>query len=171
MKEKTIWITLAIVIAVLALGVAYAAITTQTLNVVGNVTTATSDANFNVEITEITKQDMMSTAGTLTSNIMATGKTATMDISGLTTKGQTITAKVAVTNNSADLDAVITSDVVHTNSTWFAVSNLSSQNEVIKPGKTAYVLVEIRLLDTPATDAEVAASKDTVTITIDANAQ
>lgn len=170
MKEKTIWITLSIIIAILALGIAYAAITTQTLNVVGNVIAETSDSNFRVEIIDVSKQDLMSTAGNIESSIMATAQTAVMTVSGLNTRGQVVTARVAVKNCSADIDAVVTSEAVHTNSTWYKIKNMSEGPQTIKPGETEYILVEITLLDTPATDADVAASADTITITIDADA-
>lgn len=169
MKQKRTYITLLLIVALLCLGIAYAAITNQTLKISGSVEATASDANFNVKFTD----KSTSGSGTITAEIDAadtTGRTATINVSGLTTAGQTATAVYTISNESpADLTANLTSNLVFDNTTWFEVTADLEDTSIAK-GASTTMTVTVKLLKTPATAADVTAAKDDITVTIDAEA-
>lgn len=166
MKQKRTFITLLLIVALLCLGIAYAAIGNIQLKVSGDVTATTSNENFKVKFMEET-----TTAGTGT--IEATVEddlNATINVSGLTTSGQTATATYTIKNTSPEnLTANLTKSISHTNTDWFEVT-ATIANESIEKESTTTMTVTVKLLKTPATVADETAAKDTITINIDATA-
>ena len=163
MKQKTTFITLALIVAVLALGVAYAAITTQTLNVVGNVTTATSDDNFDVHFSGTPGIERSETVGENENKAKVSansnGRTATLSIGELDTKNESVTVTFPITNSSPDLGATLSEvDITGGNDTWFTIDADLSSRDLAANGGTANLVVTVTLKDTPATDAEAAAA-------------
>ena len=177
MRERQVFITLGLILAVLMLGIAYAAITTQEFNVSGSAMATASDANFDVRFTGTVKS---SGDGTVTGTIASTGKSATFDVTNLNTKGQKSVITLNVINNSADINATpVIASVTHTNSTWFNVEaelgettycDSSTGEPILLPGETVPAYITVELLDTPGTAADEAAAKDKITIKIDADA-
>ena len=177
MRERQVFITLGLILAVLMLGIAYAAITTQEFNVSGSAVATASDANFDVRFTGTVKA---SGDGTVSGSIGSTGKSATFDVTNLNTRGQKATVTLNVINNSADINATpVIASVTHTNPTWFNVEaefgestycDSSTGQPILLPGETIPVYITVELLETPGTAADEAAAKDRMTIQIDADA-
>ena len=162
------------------LGIAYAAITTQSFNASGTATAVASDANFDVRFTGSVTSDGDGTVSGYIDTADTTGKTAVINVSGLQVKGQKATGSINVINNSADINAVLEiTNIIHSNTTWFKVDaefgettywDSATQQPILLPGETVPVYVTVELLDTPATSAEVAAAKDSMTVKISADA-
>lgn len=164
MNSKKTFITLGIVVAVLALGIAYAAITAQTLTVNGNVVAVADANNFDVNFT-----GTPATSGTVTAVVTSDAKVATMDVSGLTTEGQKATASFQVVNeSSADITASLGANVVYDNTEWFSVTAVPAATSLAKGGNTT-LDVTVELLKTPATAEDESAAQDTFTITLTAS--
>ena len=180
MKQRRIFIGLFLILAVLALGIAYAAITAQTLTIGGNITASTSDANFDVSfVGDVTT----SGDGTVTGYIDTadkTGRSVVINVSNLTTAGQEAMATVRIKNNSTDVRAKLERPTVtHVNDEWFSVeANLAETTYwlpgtgelVLIPGEETTLGLYIELLDTPATNADIAEAVDTFNIKINAEA-
>ena len=170
MKEKNLFITLALVITVLALGVAYAAITTQTLNVAGTASAVASNDNFNVIFEGTVTNTKSTTASNASVTASGSGKSGTFTISGLDTEGEYVTLTYPIVNKSPDLGAALKNIKItnsDTNKTWWDVTaNLSSTSLTANGGK-ANLVITVTLKDTPATDTE--APKGTFHVTFDAD--
>jgi cytochrome c oxidase assembly protein Cox11 len=169
-SQKTI-IALALVVAIIALGVAYAAIGNQTLVVEGTATAATSDANFDVKFINEVGSISTSGDGTIEAKLDEsdpTSRTAIMNVSGLTTKGQTATAVYTIKNASqAEIEALLKAEVTQTNKDWYTVSATVAQPKIGQNGTTT-LTVNVTLEKTPATADDLAAAKETIYVSIDA---
>ena len=104
MKSKKTILGIVLLIAILLLGVGYAAITGVTLNINGTANATANTDNFIVKFTSATAGDKC-TAEVSSSD--QNGRTATMNVSGLQTANDTATATFVVTNESPDLNAVL----------------------------------------------------------------
>ena len=144
MKNKKTFVGIALLILVLVLGIAYAAITGSLT--IGGTATATEDANnFKVIFTGVAEQDTGVTA-----TVNTDPKTATMDVSGLTTKGQSKSATFTIQNQSAELNALL---AVKTNTTdnaeYFKVTAELADSAALAPQGTTSVEVTVELVKTP----------------------
>ena len=171
MKQKRTFITLLLIIALLCLGIAYAAITSQNLKVTGSVEATTSDNNFDVKFTGTPTTDGAGNVeATIDTTADSTGRTATIKVTGLTTAEQTATATYTITNASpADLSANLTSNVAHDNDAWFEVTQDLADTSIDK-GDSTTITLTVKLLKTPATADDLAQAKDSITLTIGAEA-
>lgn len=178
MREKKVFITLALILGVLILGIAYAAITTQNLNVSGSTTATTSDANFDVAFTgevDITKPTERADGTAITTievEAEASGKNGTITVAGLDTKGQEIIATYTVKNNSKDLKAILSlgdEPVDYDNTTWYTVT-AELGSTTLEPEQSTTLTVKIKLIKTPATDADIEAATETFKVSFAANA-
>lgn len=166
MKQKRTFITLLLIIALLCLGIAYAAIGNITLNISGSVSATTSDSNF---VVKFTGEPTTTGNGTIEAKITS-DQSATINISGLTTKDQTATVTYTIKNASPEnLTANLIKNVSHTNKDWFEVTADFGKTTIDKEEATI-MTVTIKLLKTPATSEDETAAKDTITISIDAQA-
>ena len=152
-------IILTIVLAsVVIIGVGYAAINSIALEITGQLAAAPSDANFTVKFTDASPSE---------GNVVAkvTGdKTATLNVSGLTAKGEKVTATYTIQNTSDDLSANLSSVATNQNKEYFTVLTNISEPSIAK-GETSTLTVTVELIKTPI-DAEVT---DTVGISITAS--
>jgi len=147
MKQQRTFLLLSVIVAVLVLGVAYAAITSVTLNVNGNVLASAEQGNFKVKFVDDPTFD-----GTGTAIVKVTSDTtATMDISGLTSVGDTMQVTYLIENTSADIYADLTKSVTNDNSEYFVVTSELSHERMV-PGSKAKLYVTIRLAKTPLVD-------------------
>lgn len=179
MKQKTTFITIALVVAILALGIAYAAITTQNLNVTGSVGATTTDANFDVSF--VTADITPTVAGdnvddeetTITKTASASGKTGTITIAGLNTAGQEVTTVFSIKNNSTDLNAKLEipsiNGIVFDNTDWYEVT-AELGSSTLAPGATTTLTVKVKLIKTPATAADIEAATETFVVNFTADA-
>lgn len=144
MKSPKTFLLLSIIVAVLVLGIAYAAISSVTLNVTGNVVAAPSDANFKVAFD---RSSAPTTSGVGTINATYTDDlNADVKITGWTKKGDTATIVFKIKNNSADLAATLTK-TVSTASKFTITAELSTTR--IEKGETAELTVVVTLNETP----------------------
>lgn len=161
MKNKKIFIVVALLIAVLLLGIGYAAISNITLTISGKATATPADANFVVRFAETPYPSVSD--GTKVTAERTDDKTATLNVTGLTAKGDTVTATYTIENASADLTADLSAAVTNnSNDTYFKVTPTLAKSS-ITAGTETTVTVEIELVKTPVeTDVS---SNITVTLT------
>ena len=161
MKNRKVYIGIALLIVVLLLGIGYASITSTTLTISGSAAAGTDSANFVVKLTGTpTVSDEDNVEATITDDI-----TATISVEGLTAKGDKETATYTISNESPDLSASLSAVVTqNTNSEYFRVTPTFAQTTV-NAQTTTTVEVEVELIKTPIDNDQT--SNITVTITAD----
>lgn len=106
MKSPRTFLLLGVVLAVLLLGVVYAAISNVNFNISGTVQATADQANFNVSISDYTISEK--TAGVSARlSLSSDGKTLALNVDNFTKSGDYVCMKFTVKNNSKDLNAVI----------------------------------------------------------------
>ena len=150
-------------LAVILVAVAYAAITSTQLNINGTGNATAKQDNFKVEFTGT---PTTGGTGTTTATINSSDKTkGTINVSGLTAKGDEATAKYTVKNLSADLSASLTAEATITNESYFGIE-CSLEKEILKAQEETILTVTVKLLKTPIDESkEDLNSKITATIT------
>ena len=153
MKKKKSFVALALVVAVLVLGVGYA-LTTIDLKVNGDITVSPDDSNFDVNFTDAS----ITTTGTLTGKTdVATkgdGKIATLSVKTLKTVGEKVVAEYTITNNSkAGINATL-SNPTATQTTdaakdYYTVTATLENNDAIAPNGTKKLTVTVELVKAP----------------------
>lgn len=167
-KQKKIIIGV-ILVAIILMGVGYAALTSTTLTITGTASATAAQDNFKVYFTgENTIKNPDNSDVEVTVTPQAT--TATVSISGLSKKGDTAYAILEIENGSNDVDAE--SVQVTTQDTDTAIFDIAAimcdqsgqtiSNYEVASGAKTYVKVSATLLQTPTTDANTTIS---VTIT------
>lgn len=152
-KQKTIF-GLAILAAILMLGIGYAAVSNITLNINGSAS-ATADSDYEVIFTEeegdITVVQTAAPDATVTPDVDDEDATkATLDVSGLTTKGEKVEVTYTIANNSADLSASITATTSNNNTEYFTVtSSINTTPVVVAKDDSTTVTVTVELIKTP----------------------
>lgn len=138
-KQKTIYLLL-LVVTVLVMGIAYAAISNVTLNVSGSAIASSSQDNFRVAFTGT---PTVSGKGTTKAQITGT-TTAIINVSGLTAIGDSTTVKFNIRNSSGDLNAMLSTSVLNSNTEYFTVTR-SLTKASIGPSEMTTLQVTIRL--------------------------
>ena len=128
----------------LLLGLGYAAIQNITLNITGNVTAQVNTENFKVRFFG---------TPTVSDSIYTTAKivddtNATIEVSGLTSKGQKVTASYDIKNESGDLSADLNVLATTSNMEYFTISSKLGKQSLVA-GETTNVLVTVELTKTP----------------------
>lgn len=152
MHKKKTFVGVFLMLAILVLGVGYAAISNITLNITGSATASPDDKNFSVKFndTAITVSDANKVTAKKTDDL-----NATLEVTGLTAKGDTATATYTIENASADLSASLASPVItNSNTEYFKVTTDLADATVITHGKTTTVTVTVELIKTPITQDE-----------------
>lgn len=179
MKQKRTFVTVLLVLALLCLGIAYAAIGGVDLTISGNVAATVGEGSIDVVFTDAEVTDKPEGA-VVTAEIDSqdpTSRTATIDVSKLTTADQSVTVVYTIENKTADIAATlgeeITLPVEYDNTEWFDVTCTLSGTELGKYSadadtdtQTATVVVTLR--KTVVNEVDEAAAKDTISITLDA---
>lgn len=157
MKKKRTLTVVAAVLAVLMLGVGYAAVAADILNITNASASATpSDANFVVQFDEETPV----VEGNNVTADYTDATNATFAVSGLTAKGQTASATYAIENLSPDLSANLTAAIgamtngasgTEDDKTYFSVS-YSFEDTTITAGGSTTLTVTVTMLKTPVTE-------------------
>lgn len=157
MKKKRTLTVLAAVLAVLMLGVGYAAVANDVLNITDASASATPDsANFVVEFDQtstIQKSTGVEAAYTDATN-------ATFSVSGLTAKDQTASATYTIKNSSADLSANLAAAIgtmtngtsgTEDDKTYFNVT-YSFGSTTVEAGGDTTLTVTVTMLKTPVAE-------------------
>ena len=151
MVKRSTVLLIAIITVVIVLGVGFAAITSTQLNITGNTTATPDQANFKVKFLEETQ---VSEPGKVTAEV--TGDiTATINVQGLTAKGDKVTATYKVKNFSADLSADIVLSIGNSNGTYFKTTAELGQDN-LKADEETTAIVTVELIRTPVEKDEVA---------------
>lgn len=182
MKQKRTYVTLLLIVALLCLGIAYAAFTADTLTINGTATASVADGDVNVVFIKADPAEG-SNAGT-TAEIDAENDTASFTVAGLTKAGDTQTVTFDVENQTEHGVPVTLQDptIQWANGTsthgWYEVteSTISNKNlaayEADGNADSTTLTVTVKLLKTVSTEASQieANTNNTVTITLKAEA-
>lgn len=175
MKQKRTFVTLLLVIALLCLGIAYAAIQGTELVISGQASTLAADGNIDVQLTAYDVQEEVS-AGKVTAGVGTDGLTANIKVEELKTAGQSATVVYTIENKAEDMAATLTNpDITWTNTEWFDVectlggTSLEKYSEDGDADSTTATVV-VTLKETVVTDTDAAkAVADDISIKINAN--
>ena len=135
-----------VLLAVILVAIAYAAITNVTLKING---TSKSQANQTNFVVEFVGEPTTGGKGTTTATINTSKRTeGTVNVEGLTAKGDTATATFTVQNSSQDLSADLTAKATSSNENYFEV-RCKIDDTTLKAGATTKLTVTVELLKTP----------------------
>lgn len=139
---------LGILIAILVLGIGYAAISDIVLKVNGTGTITAADTNFDVKFTGT---PTTSGDGTITATIESDLQ-ARLTVTGLTKKDEEATAVYTILNNSPELTASLVASLKeNTNTEYFDVT-YTLGNSSVTAGNTTTLTVKVKAKETPITD-------------------
>ena len=141
-------IVVALLAAVLLLGVGYAAIQNITLNISGTAAADPSQSNFKVMFTGTPE---VSDATYVTAGI-TDDTNATINVAGLTTKGQIVSATYTVQNTSTDLSADLSVATTNSNTEYFTISSQLAKTS-LTAGEATTVTVTVELTKTPVSES------------------
>ena len=151
MVKRSTVLLIAILAVVMALGVGFAAITSTQLNITGNTTATPDQANFKVKFLEETQ---VSDPGKVTAEVTG-DTTATINVQGLSAKGDKVTATYKVKNFSDDLSADITLAIGNNNEEYFSTTAVLGQDS-LTAGEETTAVVTVELVKTLITSDETA---------------
>ena len=135
-----------LLVAIILVAVAYAAITNVELNINGVGSAQTKQENFKVEFIGTPST---SGKGTTTATINSDDKTqGSVNVTGLTAKGDEAIATYTVKNLSSDISADLTAEATSSNQTYFEVI-CSLEKTTLKAQEETTLKVTVRLLKTP----------------------
>ena len=151
-NKNTLQIVLLVVIAVVTLGIGYAAISAVNLIINGNATASVDQNNFKVHFTQA--QSITGSTGVSgTSTIDSQDDTkATFDVTGLTKVGDYAEAVYTVRNDSNGVGAEISLSVSNSNSEYFKVTETIQDNK-LQAGEETTAKVKVEMIKTPITDS------------------
>ena len=149
-----------VIVAVLVIGVGYAAIQNITLNISGTASANADQANFTVAFsgeptTDKTKVSANSTAASITAAV-TDDTNATINVEGLTAKGDVVTATYTIQNTSADLSAKLSATTSNSNTEYFKVTHDLEDATTVTHGQATTITVTVELIKTPITATETA---------------
>lgn len=155
MKQPKTFILLSVIVAVLVLGVAYAAISSINLEITGTASAAPSDANFNVAFGKLNTEDAPTYVADKGAGVVTfttpSDTAATMTVTDLKSVGDKVTATFYVINNSTDLKADLSTPTVSGTTEYFSVTANLTDAEIGASGKTT-ITVTVELIKVPITD-------------------
>ena len=135
-----------LLVAIILVAVAYAAITNVELNINGVGSAQAKQENFKVEFIGTPST---SGKGTTTATINESDKTkGTVNVTGLTAKGDEAVAIYTVKNLSSDISADLTAEATSSNQIYFEVI-CSLEKTTLKAQEETTLKVTVRLLKTP----------------------
>ena len=163
-NKKTLQIVLLVAIAVVTLGIGYAAISAVNLIINGNATASVDQNNFKVHFTQV--QSITGSTGVSgTSNIDSQDDTKAMfDVTGLTKEGDYAEAVYTVRNDSNGIGAEITLNLTSSNTEYFRVTETILDNK-LQAGEETTAKVKVEMIKTPVTDSV----STTITATLSAS--
>lgn len=172
MKKQKKLVLIVILIAVLLMGIGYAALSNVTLTINGTASAVADNENFKVYFTG---ESTPSTTSNVTTTVTAKSVTADVEFSGLTKKDDEEYVIFEIENGSNDVDAksvtvtltsegsdkVLEAKAIMCDSTGTAITDYA-----VASGSKTYVKVSAKLLQTPTENADL-----TITATITAVAE
>lgn len=148
---------LAILIAIIGIGVGYAVVTAVPLIINGSGTITPDESNFNVVYTacEVTSKNPATVTGSCTANNTTT---ATFSVEDMTKKNDTITFTFTITNNSNNLNADLTKAetyITNNNTEYFTVTETTFATTELAPGETTTQVVTVKVEKTPIGSSDI----------------
>ena len=170
MKKRTG--ILGVLIAIVLIGIGYAAVTAVNLTINGNGTITPSDDNFKVVYTGVTSTANPTTINVATDTIGTEGVTTTsFTVTNMTKKDDTVTLTYTIQNKSADYKAVLNEASTYLSVTgdteYFSVTPGTFASTTLNPDGTTTQTVTVTALKTPADNAK----SVTITLSLTATAQ
>ena len=151
-NKKTLQIVLLVLIAVVTLGIGYAAISAVNLIINGNATASVNQNNFKVHFTQA-QSITGSTGASGTSTIDSQDDTKAMfDVTGLTKVGDYAEAVYTVRNDSNGIGAEITLNLTSSNTEYFKLTETILDNK-LQAGEETTAKVKVEMIKTPITDS------------------
>ena len=144
-------ILIALIVAILMLGIGYAAIQNITLNITGTASADPSQANYNVRFAG----NPIVSDSSLATTEMINDTTARID-AVLSTVGETVNVAYEVENASDDLSSQILLTTTNSNEEYFDISS-DVENSILVAGESTLVTVTVELIK-PAIEDNVTAS-------------
>lgn len=141
-------VLLAVVIAILLIGVGYAAIQNVTLNISGTAAADPTQSNFKVMFTG-TPEVSNSTYAIAT---IVNDTNASINVSGLTSAGDSVTATYTVQNVSTDLSTDLSVATTNSNTEYFKISSKLAKTS-LTAGEATTVTVTVELTKTPISES------------------
>lgn len=167
MKKRTGII--GVLIAILVLGIGYAAMSGVTLNITGTGTMNVDDNNFKVHydttVTPTTTLASGTTTGATATASYTDDQNGTLTITGFTKKDDSATATYTIINESDDINATLGTPVIGTyNSEYFTVTSTVGSPTLAYGGATTTQTVTVTAVKTPTTTDQTTA----ITVTLNA---
>ena len=155
MKKRTG--ILGVLIAILIIGIGYAAISNVNLIINGTGTVTADPNNFKVVYTAVGTVTKPADATVATDTIDANGVTTTsFTVTGLTKKGEIVEIPYTITNKSEDLGATLGTPSISISGTnaseYFTVTSSTAANSLAKNGGTTTQTVHVEVAKTPIGD-------------------
>ena len=146
MKRRNTYVGAVLLLAVLMLGIGYAAMSNITLNINGSASATVEDENFKVKFTGT---PTVSNATNVVAEVEEDHK-ASITVTGLTAKGDSETATYTIENASEDLSAELAiPSISNDNTEYFKVTTDMDAAKTITAGTTTTVTVTVELVKTP----------------------
>ena len=148
MSKTNKLIIVALLAATLLLGIGYAAIQNITLNISGTAAADPSQSNFKVMFsgTPEVSDSTYVTAG------ITDDMNATINVSGLTQKGETVSTTYTVQNASTDLSADLSAAITNSNTEYFTITSELGKTS-LTAGEATTVTLIIELIKTPLSES------------------
>ena len=144
MRKTSKIIIVTIIATSILLGLGYAAIQNITLNITGTAAAQASQDNFKVRFTKVSNvSDAVNVTASVSSDTLAT-----MNVTGLTEKGNSVTATYEIENQSADLSSDLKISTTNSNTEYFLISSRLNKSSLVAGEKTT-VTVVVEMLKTP----------------------
>ena len=152
-QQKIIFLLLVVSIAlilVLSSKIGYASATNNSFKIHDNVEIRPEHSDFNVGFSKNTTY-----TGTGKANIRIIGRTkAVMDITGLSSVGDYVTATFNIENRSYDISAKLSKSVSNSNNEYFKVTATLSNNTIQPRRGEATLNIKVELIKSPIAKAE-----------------
>lgn len=146
MKKRNTFFGIGLLVALLVLGIGYAAISNITLNIGGTGKAGVSDSNFKVKFVgtpTVSNEDIVK--ATITSDLAAT-----INVESLVAKGDSVTATYEIQNVSADLSASLAiPTVTNSNTEYFSVTTDMDEAVTLASNEKTTITVTVELIKTP----------------------
>ncbi len=156
-KKKKSFTLLAVLVAILALGIGYAAVSTINLRISGSATATGAEEGFDVKFTGTPTSTKSSGSTATVTPAITNDTTASINVTGMTKVDEEVTATYTVLNNSEELAAIIKNVTVSSNteSEYFDVTAAlagSASTVTLQPAETTTVAVTVKLKKLPLED-------------------
>lgn len=149
MRKTTKIVIGMLIVGILLLGIGYAAIQNITLNISGTATADPSQSNFSVKFLNTEGSITVSDEDFITAEV-TDDINATINVSGLSVKGERVSAVYTIENASLDLSADLSVSTTNSNPDYFIISSqLEDGKTSLVAGEKLTLTVVVELTQTP----------------------